>query len=102
MPQLLRKLSLLISVGVGAVLFLAGLAKAAQPADTLRSLEWAFGPDLAVYGLAILVLAEVAVGSVLLPTACPKWAFAAATALFLIFVVWIAILQLKLQPSAPG
>lgn len=98
----IRKISATLSIAIGAVLFLAALAKATQPADTLQSLQWALGQNLGVYGLVLLIIVELGVGALLMTLAMPKWAFAAAVALFLSFVIWIGTLELVDAPVGCG
>jgi hypothetical protein len=66
--------------------------KATRPAETLDSLRYVFGqgPEKAL--LAGLILAEIALGSMLVAGVARKWAFLLTAALSACFLLWSGLL----------
>lgn len=88
-----ERIVVVATVVVGAILYLAAIAKTISPSDTQNSLAWVFSDSIA-YALTIaLILGEIILASVLLAGLAPRLALGAATLLSTAFLAWILYLH---------
>ncbi len=102
MRALLALAARFVPLLAGTVLFLAGIAKAVQPSDTLTSLAWVFGEEAAPASLVLLISVEIVLGSLLVASLLPKWSLGASVSLFSSFLAWIGVLEWMDAPVGRG
>ncbi|GMV70800.1 MAG: hypothetical protein DYG93_12085 [Leptolyngbya sp. PLA2] len=102
MRALLALAARFVPLLAGTVLFLAGIAKAVQPSDTLTSLAWVFGEEAAPASLVLLISVEIVLGSLLVASLLPKWSLGASVLLFSSFLAWIGVLEWMNAPVGCG
>jgi hypothetical protein len=98
----LRRFTKAIPIPVGAVLFLAAIAKATEPQETIDSISLVAGDAVARALTVWLVCIEVILGSALMARVMPRLTLGIAAALFTAFCGWIAYLWWVDAPVSCG
>jgi len=87
---------------VGAVFYLAAIAKTISPADTENAIGWVFGNSMS-HGLTIsLIFVEIIMASALLAGFAPRITLGCATLLSVLFFIWILYLYWTKAPVDCG
>ena len=98
----MSKVVVIATVAVGAILYLAAIAKTISPSDTENSLAWVFSDSMAHILTILLILGEIVLASVLLAGLAPRFALGAATLLSTAFLAWILYLHWTNAPVDCG
>ncbi|MBN8598723.1 MAG: hypothetical protein J0L78_13715 [Planctomycetes bacterium] len=95
-------LATLLALLLGSLLLVAAIAKAKEPAETVRALTYFVGDQRATAGVAALIAVEAIVGAALLTGIAPKRTAIAAIVLFSAFATWAMFLWWSRAPLSCG